>query len=523
MAAKPKPMSHIKQIFRYRHQGRSIKFIKRELGVSRNTVRKYLALGKASGRSIPDLLALDEPELDRVLLPGDDRHPGDERYKQLAENHEFYKTELERAGVTRWLLWSEYRQSHPDGYSYSQFCWHLQQLGKADQATMANLDHRPGDQLYVDFAGIKMHYIDPDTGQIHDVPVLVATLGMSQYSYVQALPSQKAEDFFSGLANALAFFGGAPLCIIPDNLKAAVIKSDRFEPSLNTMLLDFANHYQMAALPTRPRSPQDKSLVETAVREVYRNVYAPLRNQRFFSLGELNQAIKKQLALWHDKPFQNRPQTRRQRFEQFERPALQALPDEPFYIKKRRALTVRKNCHVYLTEDKHYYSVPYTYIGSKVQMIYTDKLVRIYYKQQLIASYQRNRTPYGYTTIKEHLPSHHQYWLDRSPDWYRHQARAIGDEAVELIECIIAKRVHPEQAYRSCDGILALSRKVGKAPLLKAAKIALSVNEPTYSFVKRLIQNGMSDLTPASSPEPVRLPEHNNIRGKTYYQKTLNY
>ena len=514
-------MNHIKQIFRYRHQGRSIKFIERELGVSRNTVRKYLALRKASGRSIRDLLALEDHELHKVLLPSGEQ-TRDERHEQLTGQYEYLKNELGRPGVTRWLLWSEYRQSHPSGYSYSQFCWHLQQLAKADQATMANLDHRPGDQLYVDFAGITMQYIDPNTGEIHKVPVLIATLGMSQYNYVQALPSQKAEDFFSGLANALEFFGGSPLSIIPDNLKAAVIKSDRYEPSLNTMLVDFANHYQMTALPTRPSSPQDKSLVETAVREAYRNIYAPLRNRQFFSLGELNEAIKKQLALWHDKPFQNQQHTRRGRFEQFERPALQALPAEPFYIKKPRTLTVRKNCHVHLTEDQHYYSVPHTYIGNKVQVIYTVKLVQIYYKQQLIASYRRDRTPYRYTTIKEHLPSHHQHWLDRSPGWYRDQARRIGDEVVELIDCIIAKRAHPEQAYRSCDGVLSLSRKVGKARLCKAAGIALSVGEANYSFVKRLIQNGMSDLTPASSAEPAGLPEHNNIRGKTYYQKTLN-
>lgn len=230
-------MSNIKQLFYLRHHGSSVKFIELELGVSRNTIRKYLSLQKASGYNMVDLLTLEGPELARVLLPGEGQQASDERYKQLAENHEFYRSELKRTGVTRWLLWSEYRQSHPDGYSYSQFCWHLQQLGKADQATMANLDHRPGDQLYVDFAGIKMQYIDPDTGEIHQVPVLIATPGMSQYSYVQALQSQKAEDFFHGLANALEFFGGSPLCIIPDNLKAAVIKSDRFEPSLNTMWL----------------------------------------------------------------------------------------------------------------------------------------------------------------------------------------------------------------------------------------------------------------------------------------------
>lgn len=521
MAAKPKPMSQIKQILRlYYQQKKSIKFIVRNLEVSRNTVRKYLALQQASGKSITELLALDDPELHKMLLPGKETSEA-QRYRELADRYDDFKEELKRPGVTRWRLWSEYRQSHPGGYSYSQFCWHLQQLGKADQVTMSGLPHPPGEHLYVDFAGIKMEYVDPDSGQIHSVPVFVATLGMSQYSYVEAVASQRTEDFLSALANALRYFGGVPKLIIPDNLKAAVIKSDRYEPRLNKLLEDFANHYQTSVLPARPLRPQDKSLVETAVREAYRNIYAPLRNRQFFSLGEINEAIRSELCVWSERPFQDRSDTRIQLFEQFERPALGCLPDEPFQIKKSCSLTVRQNTHIKLGEDRHYYSVPYTYIGHSVQVIYTPQLVQIYCKQELVASHHRDRTPFEYTTVNDHLPSHHQHWLERSPGWYRNRAEYIGPEVLQLVNAIFARRRHPEQAYSSCDGILALSRKVGKDQLIRAARIALELNEPTYTFVKRLLNNGMDTYRLPADSTQSKLPGHKNIRGKSGFQKSL--
>ena len=514
-------MSQIKQILRFLHHGKSIKFIARRLEVSRNTIRKYLALQKASGYSIDQLLSFEDHQLHEALLPGDGQKR-DERYQVLSANYDYYKAELRKVGVTRWLLWSEYRQSHPDGYSYSQFCWHLQRLAAPEKAAMANLPHQPADQLYVDFAGKKMEYIDPDTGQIHQVPVFVATLGMSQYSYAEALAGQTTEAFLRALANALRFFCGVPLTIIPDNLKAAVIKADRYEPGLNTLLADFANHYGTTILPARPRKPQDKSLVETMVRDVYRNVYAPLRNRSFFSLDEINQAILDRLDIWHDRPFQQREGSRRQCFVQAEHPALQALPTEAFHIKKYRWLTVRKNSHIQLAEDHHYYSIPYAYIGKKVHLIYTKHVVQVYSDQTLIASHQRNRSRYKYTTVKDHLPSHHQYWLDRSPGWYQSRAEGIGPEVVELINAILAARPHPEQAYRSCDGVLGLARKVGKPQLCKAAEVALSLGEPTYTFVKRLVQNGTLGLDHSEDTDASPLPNHDNVRGKTYYQQSLN-
>lgn len=514
-------MSQIKQILRLYRQGKSIKFIKRNLAVSRNTVRKYLALQQASGRSIDDLLDLEDNELQQVLMPGAESAESD-RYQVLASQYDYFCSELRRTGVTRWLLWSEYRQSQPDGYSYSQFCWHLGKLDDAHTITMANLPHPPGEQTYIDFAGKYAEYVDPDTGEIHRVPVLVLTLGYSQYSYVEALESQTGEDFVEGLKRGFGWFGGVTKVLVPDNMKTAVVKTDPYEPAINQLLEEVANHYKTVILPARPARPRDKSLVETAVRETYRNVFAPIRNQTFFSLAEINQAFRRQLEIWSDRPFQGRTETRRQRFDLVERGALQGLPEAPFVIKKKRSPTVRNNSHIQLHEDKHYYSVPFTYIKEKVLVIYSPLLVDIYFKGSLIASHQRDRTPHQYTTVREHLPSHHQHWMDRGPNWYRLRAGRISEEVAQLIEQILNSRMYPEQAFRSCDGVLGLHRKVGSEELTEAARIALKLDCCTYSFLNRLIQNGMASRALSPPPAPAELPDHDNIRGKEYFQQSFN-
>lgn len=513
-------MSQIKQILRLHQHGKSIKAIARSLAVSKNTVRKYVALQKATNRSIEELLRVDDNELQQMLFPVEGSDSSN-RHRYLDDHYEYFCKELRRRGVTRWLLWSEYRQSQPDGYSYSQFCWHLQQLDGAAKVTMAGLPHPAGEQMYVDFAGEYGRYIDPGSGQTCKVPVLVVTLGFSQYSYIEAIESQKTEDFLYGLQRALRFFTGVTKLIIPDNMKSAVIKSDRYEPGLNRMLEDFANHYDAGVFPARPGRPKDKPLVESAVRDVYRHVYAPLRNVKFFSLNELNQAYRQQLDLWHDRTFQGRTDTRRQRFETAEKPALHPLPIHEFEIKKYLSLTVRNNCHIQLSEGRHYYSVPYSFARQKVKIIYTPKRVQIYHRTNLIAQHQRDRKPYGYTTVKEHLPSHHQIWLERDANWYLQRALRISAQVARLVERILVSRAHPEQAYRSCDGVLSLQRKVGSDMLTEAAAVALDLNCCTYSFVNNLIKNGMA--SPSKQEPLAELPKHDNIRGKDYFQQTLNF
>jgi len=514
-------MSQIKQLLRFTQQGKSIKWIARSLSVSRNTVRKYLSLQSASGQPIEELLQLEDNQLEQALLPTAPQDH-DQRYRVLLDSYDYFCDELRRPGVTRWLLWSEYRQSHPGGYCYSQFCKHLHDLGQARNLSMANLPHPPGEQIYIDFAGTYGEYVDPATGHIHKVPILVLTLGHSQYSYVEALPSQNGEDLIGGLQRGFSAFGGVSKVLIPDNMKTAVTKTDRYEPAINRLLEDLANHYNTAVMPARPHHPKDKPLVESAVRDVGRHVVAPLRNRIFYSPAELNQAFAEQLRIWHERPFQGREESRRQRFEQAERPALQPLPDEPFQIKKYASLTIRNNCHIQIREDRHYYSAPYAYATKKVQVIYTPDRVQMFCQGRLIAAHQRDRTPYGYTTVREHLPENQRHWMDRGPGWYRSRAYHISQEAGELIDRVLSSKTYPEQTYRSCDGILGLHRKVGGEQLTQAARIALELDCCTYSFVSRLIQNGMAKPAEASSEDSGELPAHDNIRGKTYFQQPLN-
>lgn len=520
MAAKPKPMSQIKQILRLYQQGKSIKFIVRNLSVSRNTVRKYLSLQKASSRSIEELLQIEDEQLGQILMPGGETSPA-ERYQVLVDHYDYFRGELSRKGVTRWLLWSEYRQNHPGGFCYSHFCKHLQELDQARNLTMANLSHPPGEQIYIDFAGKYAEYVNPVTGEVHQVPVLLLTLGHSHYSYVEAIGSQKGEDVVCAVQRGLRFFGGVSKVFVPDNMKTAVVKTDRYEPGINRLFEDLANHYNTAVLPARGGRPKDKSIVESSVRDVYRHIFAPLRNRIFYSLAELNQGIHEQLAVWHERPFQNREGSRGQLFKEVEQPALQPLPEAPFLIKKYASLTIRNNCHIQIREDKHYYSAPHAYARKKVQVIYTSDRVQIFCQGTLIAAHQRDRTPYRYTTLKEHLPENHRHWLDRGPGWYRKRANHISAEVGRLIDCILCSKTYPEQTYRSCDGILGLHRKVGSEQLTEAARIALELDSCSYSFVNRLITNGMASPTSKTPAAEAELPAHDNIRGKTYFQQSL--
>lgn len=513
MAAKPKLMSKVKQILLLDQQGKSKKWIAKSVGTSKNTVRKYLQLASINELSVTELLALSDPELECQLLP-EAVTTRDERFDYLVANYDYLCSELRRTGVTRFLLWSEYRQQNAGGYSYSQFCFHLHELDKQQQ-TSAVINHQPGDLVYIDFAGKTLPYIDRSSGEIINAQVFLATLGYSQYSYIEALPSQKVVDFVSAMVRAWQFFEGVTQGVVPDNLKSAVTKSDRYEPEINKLLEDFANHYQTTIIPARVASPKDKSLVESAVNFAYRKIYAPLRNREFYSLEELNEAIAQQQQIFHQSCFQGKDYSRRELYLK-EKSFLKPLPAYPFEIKKYRKSTVQKNSHIFLTEDKHYYSIPHCYIGSVADVVYSSAKVEVYIAMKLVAVHQRRFALHKYSTIKEHLPSHLQHYHDRSPQYYQNRAKHLGEEALEIISRILERKAHPEQAYKSCDGVLSLAKKTDKEVFMNACKLAIHTGQFNYQFMKRVIQNGMAK--PIEEPVTLfSLPNHRNIRGKENY------
>jgi transposase len=383
-----------------------------------------------------------------------------------------------------------------------------------------HIDQQPGEHLYVDFAGKKLEVVNPVTGEIRPVEVYVALLGYSQLTYVEATQSQKIPDFINASENAVHFFGGSPRVVVCDNLKTAIKKASTYEPDVNETFMDFANHYHMSVIPARPHKPKDKPLVENAVKIVYSRVYAALRHRTFFSLAELNQAIRECVEKHNRILFQGLQESRWDRFEAREKVILQTLPVNRFEIKTFVEHTVQKNCHIRLGEDKNYYSVPYRYIGQKVRVIYTQNTVSIYSQGQRIAFHSRSFKAGFYTTVPEHLTSAHRFYLDWSPEKFIQWALDMGEDVADYIKKVLDTKPHPEQAYKSCLGILTLAKKDSRENLRAACKRASELGIYNYSIIKNQLQNKSFLLNDEEQEKSCqyKLPFHENIRGASFYQ-----
>jgi transposase len=521
MAGIIKRMSQIKQLLQMHRLGMGRKQIARALSVSKTTVKSYLDKVEAGELDIDRLLEMDDPLLQGQFHAG---HPSykDPRYLYLELRINHYVGELSRKGVTKHLLWQEYRQecigSGHEGYAYTQFCYHLNQLMVA-RSPSAVLIHQPGEKLYVDYAGDKLHYIDFETGMIIDCPVFVASLPFSDYCFAMVCRNQSTEEFVGALVACLTHLGGVPRVLVPDNLKAAVIRANRYEPELNRVLEDFANHYGMAVVPARVSRPCDKALCENQVKLLYSRVYAHLRNRQFFDLVSLREAVERRVREHNQTRMQQKPWCRQERFLALEHPVLGALPDKPFQIKHYRWYTVDKSGRIYLSEDNHYYSVPYCWTGQKVQVIYTASLVSIYVRNECVATHLRDMTPGGYSREKEHLPANHRHWLERSPEYYTGKAGEKSVNLARLFECIFADNRPAEHHYRTCDGLLSLQRKTPADVFERAICVALENEMCTYRSVMNLIRNDAQNRQEQAEEKP--LPQHSNVRGKEYY-KQLN-
>jgi transposase len=516
MAGQTINMSIVKQIIRLRSNGVPLQSIAKAVNISRNTVKKYLRLMEARGLNAQDLLQMDDVALEALFKDPD---PQDEaRHQTLQDLLPHFEKELSRTGVTRWVLWGEYRNQHPDGYSYSQFCEHYR-TWRISRSSTLHLEQLPADKLFIDFTGKKLSLVDPSTGESYEAEIYVAILGYSQLTYVEAVASQRKQDFIEATQNALHFFGGVPKVLIPDNLKSAVTKADKYEAQINEDFLDFANHYATSVLPARSYRPRDKALVERAVNIAYSRIFAPLRNQAFHSLSALNTAIQDLLTVHNNQSFQQRPQSRRQLFEEQERQALCPLPGERYELKTYKEVTVMKNGYVQLWEDKHYYSVPYRYIGKKVKLVYSATKVSVYCDGDRIAFHQRALRQYGHTTQKEHLSSTNRFVSEWNPEKFIGWSASIAPVVRDYITHILDKALYPELAYRSCVGILSQEKKVGKDRLIKAVQRASFYGLYNYTTVKKILQSGLDAVAFGEETcEASILPEHENIRGAEHYR-----
>lgn len=506
-------MTKIRQILRLKQANATKRDIAKMLGIHRETVTNYLMLFDRMGLSYEEIMQKTDEQINAMFSSRDS--PPSQRHKKLLSMMEYIEQELCRTGVTKMLLWEEYKEENPDGYNYSQFCYHIKNWQKKNGAVM-HFEHKAGDKLFVDFTGKHLYLTDRKTGEIKSVEVFVAILGSSQMTYVEARESQQKEDFIKAVENALIYYGGVPAAIVPDNLKSAVNKSSNYEAEINKDFQNFALHYNTVILPARGRKPRDKALVENAVKIAYSRIFASLRNRTFFTIDDLNEAILEELDKHNRKNFQGRDYSRYDQFKSIEKKELAPLTKERYELKEYSVLTVNKNCHIWLSCDKHYYSVPYKYIGKKVKVIYSQRTVEIYHKHERITFHRRDCHKYKYTTVKEHMPSAHQFVSDWNPEKFIKWASDIGKDTEQYIRKVLDEKQHPEQGYKSCIGILKYAGKYGKTRLNNACRRGIHYNSYSYVTIKNILSKNL-DKTETETAKQYSLPMHENLRGSSYY------
>ncbi|UVD79151.1 IS21 family transposase [Myroides albus] len=517
MANKLDPMD-LKQIITLHLDGYSNRKIAHTLGISRNTVNTYMQLFTASEYSVEQLLSFETLQLSELFSSF--TTVDTQRHNALMLYFETVNKARNHPGFTFLYHYNQYAETTVNPYSYTQFMEHYNRKYKQAKGSM-KLEHEPGKEMYIDFTGKKLSYVDKQTGEIIPVEVFVAILPNSQYTYVQVCASQKKEDLIQCCINALHFYGGVPLAIVSDNLKSAVSRSSKYEAQINRSFKDFASHYGCVVNPTRAYSPQDKALVENAVHLVYQRISYPIREMTFFSLEELNQEIQTRLAHYNQILFQRKEASRTELFQSVERPYLKPLPSTNYQIKDYKRAKVQKIGYVYFSPDKSYYSVPYRYIGHQTTLHYTHTTVEVYYNHLRIALHQRNPSKGSYNTTKDHLSSTHQYYTSWSPEFFKKQAQPLGKNVVKCVEKILDNVEYPEIGYKRVMGLIQLHKSYGSDRLEKACELALKENIATYRHIKNILKHKM-DLNQETiqqlNADTPHIPSHANIRGASSYQ-----
>ena len=511
MAQERLSMRKINEVLRLKWEcGLSNRAIGRGCSISHSTVSEYVRRAQAVGLTWPLPETLDEDALFQLLFPTTLRSTS--RVIPVPDWSQIH-AELRRKGVTLRLLWVEYREATPDGYGYSQFCALYRQWAKRLKPSM-RLSHKAGEKLFVDYAGQTIPVVDPHTGEIQQAQIFVATLGASNYTYAEAQRSQDLPNWIGAHVRAFSFLGGVPEIVVPDNLKAGVKHPCRYEPEINPTYQDLAQHYGTAVIPTRVRKPKDKAKVEVAVQVVERWILARLRNRTFFSLAELNQDIWELLEELNHRPMRHLGRSRRDLFQTLDQPVLKSLPETPYEFAVWKKARVNIDYHIEF--DKHYYSVPYALIHQEVYIRATERTIEISFKNRCVACHPRSNARGRHTTISEHMPIAHQKYAEWSPERLLGWAHTMGPYTAQLVETLFDSRKHPEQAYRSCLGILRLGDRYGKERLEAACRRALPAGIRSYKGIKSILDAKLDQIE-ADQTIAATLPSHANIRGQAYF------
>jgi transposase len=514
MAAIQIDIMKVKQLLLLKIRKKSNRKIAQAIGVDRNTVNEYVKKLQSSGRSFDELLKLEECELQN-LFPSKEALDED-RYATLHGLFPGYVNELKSPGCTRLHLWHRYQQEHIDHYSYSQFCQLFSDWVESKNIS-GKLTHIAGEKLFIDYAGKKLQIVNKETGEIREVEIFVGILPASSYTYVEASYDQTRESLVKSVGNCLVYFGGVPQAIVPDNLKSAVTKSSKYEPVINKTFRDMGHYYGCVINPTRSYSPQDKALVEGAVKLVYQRIYYEMSKMTFFSLSDLNKQIRGLLERYNSYKLQTAGVSRFKQFVEFEKQHLSPLPAEAYQIKYYNRAKVQKMGYVYLSEGKNYYSVPYRYIGNDVEIQHTIDTVEIYYKKERIATHAKSYRGGSYTTNKDHLSSTHLYYQSWSREFFVKMAAAIGINTASYVEKLIDQQPYPEIGFKRSQGIIAMKHQYPKERVEAACKKALQYDICSFKIIDNILKNN-ADLEPQPQQIEHDIKPHSNLRNTGNYK-----
>lgn len=512
------PMRKLRELLRLKAAGLSSRQIGASLGIGGTTVVDYLARARRAGVAWPLPEDMTDEALETTLFPPPANVPKDKR--PLPHWPTLY-AELKRPGVTLQLLWEEHRAAYPDSYGYSRFC-ELYRAWEGKLTLTMRQTHIAGERLFVDYAGTTIDIFDAETGEVHACQLFVAVLGASSYTYAEATRTQTLPDWIGSHTRAFGFFGGVPGMTVSDNLKAGITKACFYEPAVNRSYEEMASHYGTAVLPARPNKPRDKAKVEAGVLLATRWIIAKLRNRKFFSLAELNEAIAACVRVLNDKVSRHLGASRTALFNDIERTALQPLPTEPYAFAAWKEVKAGLDYHVEV--EKHYYSVPHALIKEKLWARITARTVEVFLNGRRITSHVRSSSIRKHTTIDEHMPSSHRRYAEWTPDRIVRRAAEIGPSTGALIEIIMREKRHPEQGFRASIGVIRLAKGYSRERFEAACAHALAIGARSYRSVESILKTNADQSRlrhddrnrPASAADGPAIA-HDNIRGPTYF------
>ena len=508
-------MLKIKEVLRYKYEAKlSARKIARALKISHTVVNRYIKRFEKADISYGELLRLSDSEILARLF---DKSVKQSKYP--IPDWSYIHKEMRNKIVTLELLYEEYCQSYPEGhYGYTWFCNNYKAYTKKLSPSMRQT-HKAGEKAFIDFSGVTVPIVDPITGEITQAEIFVSVLGASGYPFVIATPSQKKADFIDANVKMFEAYGGVPELLIPDNLKSAITKADRYDPDLNPEYAKLAQHYGTAIMPARPRKPKDKPLVENGVKLTQRWILARLRNRVFFSVAELNAAINQLLPLYRNKKIKRLGVSRQELFDTIDKPALKPLPNTPYEYKEFKLLKVSIDYHIQL--DYAYYSVPYQLIGQKVEVWYGTKTVSIHFQGKEVATHPKLHRRGAYSTQSSHMSSAHKKYLEWSPGRIMNWGLTIGKNTSKLFQTILETKPHPEMGYRTCLGIMRAYEKEKQQGMDEERLDAISEEAIRYGrFRLKQIQELLKKPLRTQESEESSLSllaSHENLRGSDYY------